>query len=130
MVKIKKEVVDALKVKLDDIQYEQSLDKNNIRLIVRVVFCSDEEFFYVFNIVKDDKVLKKVVANNTREYDKIYKDLVIEYNTNIEHKYDDLNSNQLDYLNNIDIDSTRVSIDEVNKRKSIMFLDNLEHFMY
>lgn len=126
---VNKKVVDALKVKLDDIQYEQSIDKNNIRLIVRVVFCSDEEYFYVFNIVKDDKVLKKVVANNIKEYDKIYKDLVIEYNTNVEHKYDDLNSNQLEYLSNIDIDSTRVSIDEVKKRQSIIFLDNLEHFL-
>ena len=126
---VNKKVVDALKIKLDDIQYEQNIDKNNIRLIVRVVFCSDEEYFYVFNIVKDDKVLKKVVANNIKEYDKIYKDLVIEYNTNVEHKYDDLNSNQLEYLSNIDIDSTRVSIDEVKKRQSIIFLDNLEHFL-
>lgn len=127
---VNKKKLDAMQCKLDDIRYEQDIDKNNIRIISRVVFFNnDNNFFYIFNVVLNDKIIKKFRANDNEEYDTIYDELVQEYNTNVEYKYDDLNYNQLDILNELydnDEDSVRVSIDRIRKDKSILFFDNLD----
>jgi hypothetical protein len=127
---VNKKVADALKNKLDDIKYEQNIDKNNVRIINRVVFYdNDNYYFYVFNIVLKDTIIKKYRANTIEEYDKIYDELVQEYNTNVECKYDDLNYNQLCILdeqyNNNDLD-VRLNIDRIKKDKSILFFDNID----
>lgn len=127
---VNKRVADALKNKLDDIKYEQNIDKNNVRIINRVVFYdNDNYYFYVFNIVLKDTIIKKYRANTIEEYDKIYDELVQEYNTNVECKYDDLNYNQLCILdeqyNNNDLD-VRLNIDRIKKDKSILFFDNID----
>lgn len=127
---VNKRVADALKNKLDDIKYEQNIDKNNVRIINRVVFYdNDNYYFYVFNIVLKDTIIKKYRANTLEEYDKIYDELVQEYNTNVECKYDDLNYNQLcilDDLYNQNENNVRFNIDRIKKDKSILFFDNID----
>lgn len=127
---VNKRVADALKNKLDDIKYEQNIDKNNVRIINRVVFYdNDNYYFYVFNIVLKDTIIKKYRANTIEEYDKIYDELVQEYNTNVECKYDDLNYNQLcilDDLYNQNEHNVRFNIDRIKKDKSILFFDNID----
>ena len=56
---VNKKKLDAMQCKLDDIRYEQDIDKNNIRIISRVVFFNnDNNFFYIFNVVLNDKIIK------------------------------------------------------------------------
>lgn len=89
----------------------KELDKDVI-IFSSVVFTNDKDFYYIFNIYKDNKLIKKVRANNSKEYDKVFTDLTNKYEVNILYNYADLNTKQVNYL--LDIQAPKVSKDELD----------------
>ena len=63
-----------------------------------VVFTSETDFYYVFTIYKDNKIIEKLRADTIEEFDKRFKDLTNKYEVNIIYDYDDLTINQLRFL--------------------------------
>ena len=103
--------------------YEDKLNALNYDyfIISSVIFTSDTDYYYLFSVFKDNKIVDKIPVNDASEYNKVFKDLSIKYKTNIIYNYKDLTSSQLDYLENISDDN--ISQDEISTIK----WDNLMH---
>lgn len=82
--------------------YEDKLSSLNYDcfIIASVVFTSDTDYYYLFSVFKDNQIIEKVSADS-KDYNKIFKDLSIKYKTNIIYNYNDLNSKQLKYLDSL-----------------------------
>lgn len=103
--------------------YEDKLSALNYDyfIISSVIFTSDTDYYYLFSVFKDNKIVDKIPVNDASEYNKVFKELSIKYKTNIIYNYKDLTSSQLDYLENISDDN--ISQDEISAIK----WDNLMH---
>jgi hypothetical protein len=103
--------------------YEDKLSALNYDyfIISSVIFTSDTDYYYLFSVFKDNKIVDKIPVNDASEYNKVFKELSIKYKTNIIYNYKDLTSSQLDYLENISDDN--ISQDEISTIK----WDNLMH---
>lgn len=67
-------------------------------IISSIVFTSDTDYYYLFSVFKDNKILEKVDVHKQQEYSKIFKDLSLKYKTNVIYNYGDLTDKQLKYL--------------------------------
>ncbi len=65
-----------------------------------VVFTGDKDFYYIFNIYKDNKIIDKKRANDVNAFDTIFKELADKYEVNIIYDYSDLTYTQINYLAN------------------------------
>lgn len=103
--------------------YEDKLSALNYDyfIISSVIFTSDTDYYYLFSVFKDNKIVDKIPVNDASEYNKIFKELTLKYKTNVIYNYKDLTSSQLDYLENISDDN--ISQDEISTIK----WDNLMH---
>lgn len=72
--------------------------KQDVSIVSKIVFTSDTEFYYVFNVIRKGELIDKVRANNSRQYDERFKELANKYEVNIIYDYSDLTYNQLEYL--------------------------------
>lgn len=75
----------------------QELDKN-IVITTGIIFTSQTDFFYIFNIFKDNKAVEKISVNDVETWNKTFKDLTTKYKVNIIYDYSDLTFNQILYL--------------------------------
>ena len=80
-------------------------------IISNVIFISDADYYYCFSVFNNNKIIEKILIDDASEYNKIFKDLSIKYKTNVIYNYDDLTTNQLEYLNNSDDD--KINKDEI-----------------
>lgn len=76
--------------------------KQDVSVVSKIVFTSDTEFYYVFNVIRKGDIIDKVRANNVSQYDKAFKDLANKYEVNIIYDYSDLTFSQLKYLSELD----------------------------
>ena len=76
----------------------QDLTKDVI-ITTGIVFTSDTEFYYIFNVFKDNKIADKVRANDVIAFDRVFKELANKYEVNIIYDYGDLTYMQLKYHN-------------------------------
>ena len=105
----KSDVIDAIKRASKIVnRYDERLKEldKDVVIFSGIVFTSDTDYYYIFSIYKDNKLISKVRANDIIEYDKVFADLTNKYEVNILTRYDDLNSNQIKYL--IDTDAPKV----------------------
>ena len=97
----KSEVIDAIKRASKIVnRYDERLKEldKDVVIFSGIVFTSDTDYYYIFSIYKDNKLISKVRANDSKEYDKVFADLTNKYEVNILTRYDDLNSKQISYL--------------------------------
>lgn len=87
-------VIDNYEGKLKILDYDYFIISN-------VIFTSDKDYYYLFSVFKDNKVIDKVVVNDSKDYDKTFKDLSIKYKTNVIYNYNDLTYTQLCYLDSL-----------------------------
>lgn len=80
-------------------------------IISNVIFISDADYYYCFSVFNNNKIIEKILIDDASEYNKTFKDLSIKYKTNVIYNYDDLTTNQLEYLNNSDDD--KINKDEI-----------------
>ena len=80
-------------------------------IISNVIFISDADYYYCFSVFNNNKIVEKILIDDASEYNKTFKDLSIKYKTNVIYIYDDLTTNQLEYLNNSDDD--KINKDEI-----------------
>ena len=80
-------------------------------IISNVIFISDADYYYCFSVFNNNKIVEKILIDDASEYNKTFKDLSIKYKTNVIYNYDDLTTNQLEYLNNSDDD--KINKDEI-----------------
>lgn len=109
-------VIDNYEGKLKILDYDYFIISN-------VIFTSDKDYYYLFSVFKDNKVVDKVVVNDSKDYDKTFKDLSIKYKTNVIYNYNDLTYTQLSYLDSLE--DTHLNKEEIS---SIIFKRQLEIF--
>ena len=109
-------VIDNYEGKLKILDYDYFIISN-------VIFTSDKDYYYLFSIFKDNKVIDKVVVNDSKDYDKTFKDLSIKYKTNVIYNYNDLTYTQLCYLDSLD--DRHLNKEEIS---SIIFKRQLDIF--
>ena len=109
-------VIDNYEGKLKILDYDYFIISN-------VIFTSDKDYYYLFSIFKDNKVIDKVVVNDSKDYDKIFTDLSIKYKTNVIYNYNDLTYTQLCYLDSLD--DRHLNKEEIS---SIIFKRQLDIF--
>lgn len=109
-------VIDNYEGKLKILDYDYFIISN-------VIFTSDKDYYYLFSVFKDNKVIDKVVVNDSKDYDKIFKDLSIKYKTNVIYNYNDLTYTQLCYLDSLD--DRHLNKEEIS---SIIFKRQLDIF--
>lgn len=109
-------VIDNYEGKLKILDYDYFIISN-------VIFTSDKDYYYLFSVFKDNKVIDKVVVNDSKDYDKIFKDLSIKYKTNVIYNYNDLTYMQLCYLDSLD--DRHLNKEEIS---SIIFKRQLDIF--
>lgn len=110
----KSEIIDAIKRASKIVnRYDERLKEldKDVVIFSSVIFTSDTDYYYIFSIYKDNKLINKVRANDIIEYDKVFADLTNKYEVNILTRYDDLNDNQINYL--IDTDAPKVDLSEL-----------------
>lgn len=109
-------VIDNYDGKLKILDYDYFIISN-------VIFTSDKDYYYLFSVFKDNKVIDKVVVNDSKDYDKTFKDLSIKYKTNVIYNYNDLTYTQLCYLDSLD--DRHLNKEEIS---SIIFKRQLDIF--
>ena len=84
--------------------YEDKLSSLNYDyfVIASIVFTSDTDYYYLFSVFSDNKVIDKIKLDDASKYKATFKELADKYKTNIIYNYEDLNHNQLKYLDSID----------------------------
>ena len=88
-------IIDNYEGKLEILDYDYFIISN-------IIFTSDTDYYYLFSVFKDNKVIDKVVINDGKDYDKTFKELSIKYKTNVIYNYNDLTFTQLSYLDSIE----------------------------
>ena len=109
-------VIDNYEGKLKILDYDYFIISN-------VIFTSDKDYYYLFSVFKDNKVIDKVVVNDSKDYNKTFKDLSIKYKTNVIYNYNDLTYTQLCYLDSLD--DRHLNKEEIS---SIIFKRQLDIF--
>ena len=67
-------------------------------IISSIIFTSDKDYYYLFNVFKDNKIIEQIAVNDNKSYSKTFKDLSIKYKANVIYNYSDLNYKQLNFL--------------------------------
>lgn len=98
-------VIDNYEGKLKILDYDYFIISN-------VIFTSDVDYYYLFSIFKDNKVIEKIPIYDASEYDKTFKELALKYKTNVIYNYKDLSYKQLKYLESVDDDN--ISQEEIS----------------
>lgn len=70
-------------------------------IVSSIIFTSDTDYYYLFSVFKDNKILEKVDVHKQQEYSKIFKELSLKYKTNVLYNYNDLTDKQLKYLDTL-----------------------------
>lgn len=81
-------------------------------IISNIIFTSDTDYYYLFSIFKDNKLIEKIAVNDKKDYSKTFKDLSTKYKTNIIFNYNDLTTTQVNYLN--DTHDKNINQDEIS----------------
>lgn len=117
--------IEKFLIKTNDIitSYEDKLKvlDYNYFVISNIIFTSKTEYYYLFNVFKDNKVIEQISITNTKDYNKVFKELSVKYKTNIIYNYNDLSYKQLKYLDSLD--DTNINKDEIN---NLIFKKQLE----
>ena len=117
--------IEKFLIKTNDIitSYEDKLKvlDYNYFVISNIIFTSKTEYYYLFNVFKDNKVIEQISITNTKDYNKVFKELSVKYKTNIIYNYNDLSYKQLKYLDSLD--DTNLNKDEIN---NLIFKKQLE----
>lgn len=92
-------------------------------IISSIVFTSDTDYYYLFSVFKDNKVIDKISISKASDYSKIFKELSIKYKTNVIYNYNDLTNTQLNYL-----DSLNDNVLNQEEISNILFKRQLELF--
>ena len=87
-------IVDRANKKLKELS-------KDVVITTGIVFTSDTDFYYIFNVYRDKKIFDKVRANDVEQFNKVFKDLTCKYEVNIIYDYTDLTYSQLEYLSDI-----------------------------
>ena len=109
-------VIDNYEGKLSVLDYDYFIISN-------VIFTSDTDYYYCFSVFKDNQVIEKIAVNDSKDFDKTFKDLSIKYKTNVIFNYNDLTYTQLSYLDSLE--DTHLNKEEIS---SIIFKRQLEIF--
>lgn len=88
-----------------------SLNKDYF-IVSNIIFTSDKDYYYLFTIYSDNKIIDKIDVSDAKDYKETYKQLTIKYKTNVIYNYDDLTTKQLNYLYE-DIEDININQDEV-----------------
>ena len=82
--------------------YEDKLNTLNYDyfIISSIVFTSDTDYYYLFSVFSDNKVIDKIKLDDASKYKDTFRDLANKYKTNVIYNYNDLTFNQLKYLEN------------------------------
>ena len=67
-------------------------------IISSIIFTSDKDYYYLFNVFKDNKIIEQIAVNDNKSYSKTFKDLSIKYKANVIYNYSDLSYKQLNFL--------------------------------
>lgn len=117
--------IEKFLIKTNDIitSYEDKLKILDYNCFVtsNIIFTSKTEYYYLFNVFKDNKVIEQISITNTKDYNKVFKELSVKYKTNIIYNYNDLSYKQLKYLDSLD--DTNINKDEIN---NLIFKKQLE----
>ena len=103
--------------------YEDKLKTLNYDcfIISSIVFTSDADYYYLFSVLKDNKILEKVDIHKPQDYPKMFKELSLKYKTNVIHNYKDLTNKQLNYLDTLN--DPNINKDEIS---NILFHKSLD----
>lgn len=71
-------------------------------IVSNVIFTSDTDYYYCFSVFKNNKVIEKIVVNDSKYFNKTFKELSIKYKTNVIFNYNDLTYRQLKHLDNLE----------------------------
>ena len=91
--------------------------KQDISIVSKIVFTSATEFYYVFNVIRKGELIDRIRANDSKQYDKIFKELANKLEVNIVYDYSDLTYKQLDFLSKYTKDN-RVETGELEDRRT------------
>lgn len=94
--------------------YEDKLNTLNYGyfIISSIVFTSDTDYYYLFSVFSDNKVIDKIKLDDASKYKDTFKELAVKYKTNVIYNYNDLTFNQLKFLEtseDININQSEVS---------------------
>ena len=109
-------VINSYEDKLSVLEYD-------FFIVSSIVFTSDTDYYYLFSVYQDNKVVEKIAVNDSTDYDRTFKDLSIKYKTNVIYNYNDLTSKQLKYLD--DIEDSKLNTEEIS---DILFKRQFELF--
>ena len=98
-------VINSYEDKLGVLEYD-------FFIVSSIVFTSDTDYYYLFSVYQDNKVVEKIAVNDSTDYDRTFKDLSIKYKTNVIYNYNDLTSKQLKYLD--DIEDSKLNTEEIS----------------
>jgi hypothetical protein len=84
--------------------YEDKLNTLNYDyfIISSIVFTSDTDYYYLFSVFSDNKVIDKIKLDDASKYKDTFRDLANKYKTNVIYNYNDLTFNQLKYLETLE----------------------------
>lgn len=84
--------------------YEDKLNTLNYDyfIISSIVFTSDTDYYYLFSVFSDNKVIDKIKLDDASKYNDTFRDLAIKYKTNVIYNYNDLTFKQLKYLETLE----------------------------
>ena len=80
--------------------YEDKLNTLNYDyfIISSIVFTSDTDYYYLFSVFSDNKVIDKIKLDDASKYNDTFRDLAVKYKTNVIYYYNDLTFKLLKYL--------------------------------
>lgn len=84
-------IIDRANHKLKDLN-------NDIVITTGIIFTSFKDYYYIFNVYQNKKWIDKIRANDSKAFDKVFKDLTTKYEVNIIYDYTDLTFSQLSQL--------------------------------
>ena len=84
--------------------YEDKLNTLNYDyfIISSIVFTSDTDYYYLFSVFSDNKVIDKIKLDDASKYKDTFRDLANKYKTNVIYNYNDLTFKQLKYLETLE----------------------------
>lgn len=84
--------------------YEDKLNTLNYDyfIISSIVFTSDTDYYYLFSVFSDNKVIDKIKLDDASKYNDTFRDLAVKYKTNVIYNYNDLTFKQLKYLETLE----------------------------
>lgn len=72
--------------------------KKDIIITTGIVFTSFKDYYYIFNVYQNNEWIDKIRANDSKAFDRVFKELTTKYEVNIIYDYTDLTYSQLTQL--------------------------------